>query len=302
MKYFISKMEFGLITLTLIFLQFGCLHGQEESVFGSAMGPPTTWCYQDSKCGETTWSRLCLTGKAQSPIDLPEIEKSSCQIKNFPRPSYESSLFSLETNGRTVGIKLLDYEPIFQWKEQKASYGLHSIHLHWGANDSVGSEHTIHSKHFAFEMHLIHYRNDFNSIGEALSSGEKNALAIIALLFEVDPALEKNKDLEPLIRYLPGAYYPTSVVTVHVKFDIGKFMNGNEVYTYHGSLTSPSCDEQVMYMVWKQPSKISSSDLKVFRKVTNFFGKPLVNNYRSIQKLNDRKVELCEIKYNKQAT
>ncbi|CAL8069463.1 unnamed protein product [Orchesella dallaii] len=283
-----SAVEFRIarriINLLIIFLQFGSLYGNHhESVFVGITDPEATWCYQDAECGEATWPELCSTGKAQSPIDLPAIKKTSCTIKNFPRESYESRHFILESNKRTVGVKLLDTEPSFEWKEHHGSYLLHSLQFHWGSNYSTGSEHTINSKQFALEMHLIHYRDDFNSIEEAINSEIKNSLAIIAVLFEADPNLEKNEDLQPILKYLPGVYYPEAINSVRDKLSLGKFMQGSEAYTYQGSLTSPSCAEQVAWLVWKKPNRISISDLDSFRMVTNAKEESIRNQFRKLE-------------------
>ncbi|CAL8108189.1 unnamed protein product [Orchesella dallaii] len=130
---------------------------EHENVVQSAFESQTPiWCYQDPSCGEATWGNLCSSGTAQSPIDLPEMEDPTCLIKNFPLSSYQSQLYTLETDGRTLGIKLLDTLPSFHWDDQEASYSLHSMHMHWSSNDSSGgSEHTINSTQFAAELHMI---------------------------------------------------------------------------------------------------------------------------------------------------
>ncbi|ODM97015.1 Carbonic anhydrase 6 [Orchesella cincta] len=272
------------------------LEANNKVYFTGITDPKATWCYKDDKCGEATWPTPCASGKAQSPIDLPKIEKTSCTIKSFPRETYESQYFSLESNKKTVGVKLLDFEPSFEWQEQQATYTFHSIQFHWGGNDSIGSEHTISGKQFALEMQLIHYRDNLNSLEEAIGSNLKNSLAIISVLFEVDAKVEKNEDLQPIIKFLPAFTIPM----LARKVNPGALMKGSEAYTYQGSLTIPSCGEQVQWLIWKQPIKISRSDVEVFRKVTSTNkGGPLLDNFRSIQKLEDRKVQLCEIKFDK---
>ncbi|ODN01269.1 putative carbonic anhydrase 5 [Orchesella cincta] len=244
------------------------------------------WCYQDDTCGESTWAQTCSTGSAQSPINLPDLDKTSCTIKNFPKSTYESNKF-MESNGRTVVIKLLDKKlPSFEWKEQKATYIFNSVHLHWGANNSVGSEHIIASKAFSVEMHMVHVRADLKTLPNALKSGEKNGLAVIGVLFEVDPSLKTNDDLQPIVSDLSDILSSGKTAKFDRKLSLKAFMKGDQAYHYLGSLTTPGCNEAVAWLVWKEPNKISPSDLDAFRTVMNTMGKPLMNNFRSPEMAN----------------
>ncbi|CAL8128966.1 unnamed protein product [Orchesella dallaii] len=272
---------------------------------GDDHGSDVEWCYQNATCGETTWPSTCLTGKAQSPINFPPLEKTTCTIKNFPRTSYNSQKFSLESNGKSLVIKLLDKTKQqrihFQWQEQNASYNFNSIHMHWGGNNSVGSEHSIDSKRFAIEMHLIHVRADFKTLPDALSFGKKNALAVLGILFEVDPNLKEkqNENLQPIVKNIHEITHSGVVKNLEEKLNLQAFMKGNHAYHYMGSLTTPSCNEAVAWLVWQKPIKISSLDLDALRTVKNTMGEPLMNNFRSTQKTNERKITLCEIKAGK---
>ena len=38
---------------------------------------------------------------------------------------------------------------------------------------------------FVMEVHLVHYRSDFTSVTQAMESGERNALTVIAVFFYV---------------------------------------------------------------------------------------------------------------------
>ena len=64
------------------------------------------------------------------------------------------------------------------------------MHFHWGADDSVGSEHTVDGKSYAGEMHLVHYNSKYGNYSNALNHADGLAVlgvwlrVIIAFLIE----------------------------------------------------------------------------------------------------------------------
>jgi len=60
--------------------------------------------------------------------------------------------------------------------------------------------------------------------------------------------------------------------------------------TYSGSLTTPTCNEVVHWINFLTPLKISSSQLYLFRTLMDDYDKPIVDNYRPPQPLNNRTV------------
>ncbi|CAG7819026.1 unnamed protein product, partial [Allacma fusca] len=57
-------------------------------------------------------------------------------------------------------------------------------------------------------------------------------------------------------------------------------------FQYHGSLTTPYCEEIVLWNVIKNPYHISQSQLLQFRDVLDAHNKPLQEIFRPIQLLN----------------
>ena len=65
-------------------------------------------------------------------------------------------------------------------------------------------------------------------------------------------------------------------------------------YRYFGSLTTPTCDEVVVWTVFADPIEVSNGQLESLRKAKYFAQNKkgqMVNNYRPIQPLNGRRVE-----------
>lgn len=59
------------------------------------------------------------------------------------------------------------------------TYMLDSLHIHWG-----GSEHTFSSTRYPLELHLVHYANIFKNLSHALNSGNRQALAVVAVVYD----------------------------------------------------------------------------------------------------------------------
>ena len=62
------------------------------------------------------------------------------------------------------------------------TYELEQAHLHWGARDDIGSEHTIDGKHYALEQHSVFWNKKFATPQEALNSTERDALGELEII------------------------------------------------------------------------------------------------------------------------
>ena len=72
--------------------------------------------------------------------------------------------------------------------------------------------------------------------------------------------------------------------------------NKFEYYRYQGSLTTPPCNEIVIWTIFKQPIEVSQKQIDIMRKayyrVEGEKGhRDISNNYRAPQPLNGREVE-----------
>ena len=73
-------------------------------------------------------------------------------------------------------------------------------------------------------------------------------------------------------------------------------LNKDDFYRYNGSLTTPGCDEIVIWTIFKQQLEVSQDQINVLRQVTYKqsddidLDMDLSNNYRPAQNLNGRRV------------
>merc|ERR1711973_49470 len=137
-------------------------------------------------------------------------------------------------------------------------------------------------------MHLVHYKDRFNNIGEAVASGEDDALAVLGVLFEV--GLFDNQQFAPIINALSSIQnYPSEVNIANVTL-ADLIPKTDSFIRYFGSLTTPTCNEIVVWTVLRKTIKLSSAQFAQFRSLFDRSDRPLVNNFRPVQFVNGREV------------
>ncbi|XP_046617617.1 carbonic anhydrase 9-like isoform X1 [Neodiprion virginianus] len=238
------------------------------------------------------WSRDSpeCSGKFQSPVNL---ESNKLVALDVPPSLIWTGYWNLPQNltitdnGHSVelsGSWEKAMTPFISGGPLTGDYAFSQLHFHWGPRDSVGSEHTIDNKSFPMEMHMVHYKRDYQTFAEALKHDD--GLAVVAFLFEMSdmPNLGINllensfcklhKKLNVRIPVIP---YPLAML--HHTFQ-------DDYVFYIGSLTTPPCREIVTWLVSSSPLTISEKQLDSFRKISNKW--PEKENYRPRQPLNGR--------------
>ena len=248
---------------------------------------PSTWSRSFSKCG----------GLQQSPVDI-QTKETVFEGSKPLELKYDSSVpVKMENNGLTVQCliksnKKLDISG--GGLPRGSVFRATKIHLHWGSNNSVGSEHKFNGKSFPLEMHVLHYNTKYNGFDAA--ANKSDGIASVAVLFE--QSNEDNPQLSAITQLLSNVSYEGKLVDIDslsvtslLPSDSAKF------YRYHGSFTTPGCKENVEWIIFKTPATISGRQLELFRQlyrvnstVTIQNTKPqlLVNNFRPVQLLNQR--------------
>jgi len=211
-----------------------------------------------------------------------------------PRQSRQSS--SLNNNGHTAQVNV--YAPdsatdgILSGGPLSEDYKILQFHFHWGKDSSRGSEHTINGKEYPIELHIVHYKGSLSNLTEILNTPD--GLAVTGFMFEVDTA--DNIALRPLTDALKNVIASDSSVAFETSgFRVDQLIRdvtpigGNYKYShYEGSLTTPTCNEAVMWINFLDPLKISEAQLDLFRAMMDSHGHNIVDNYRPPQPLNGR--------------
>lgn len=219
------------------------------------------WSYE-GEGGPDNWGKLegkyatCGSGKRQSPIDIRDGIKVELEPITF---SYKPTQFSIVDNGHTVQVNVGDASSI---SVMGRTYNLVQFHFHRPAEEK------IRGKSYDMVAHLVHKDDD-------------GRLAVVAVL------MEKGGPEQPLIQTLWN-HMPLErdqEVTPAAIIDLNRILPEKKAYyTYMGSLTTPPCTEDVLWMVFKQPIAISDQQLAIFSRLYK-------NNARPLQPAHERLVK-----------
>ncbi|KAL3306942.1 hypothetical protein Ciccas_014559 [Cichlidogyrus casuarinus] len=139
--------------------------------------------------------------------------------------------------------------------DSHGNYKFAQFHFHWGSVG--GSEHTIRGRRYALEMHIVNYKAKFNSVADAVSSNEGDALAVLGILFE-ESKTAMSSDL--VTKLLKGKIVMEGNATME-PIDLPKMLQDyaqlNRFFRYDGSLTTPTCNEVVVWTVLSEPLPVS---------------------------------------------
>jgi carbonic anhydrase len=218
--------------------------------------PNPNWSYTPPR-DAATWVEqwpTCGRGKAQSPVDLP----GGLRPQAGPAIEFHYQPFDLvvENTSHVVEVPAAKGGYIVV---NGRRYDLVQFHVH------TPSEHTISGKASALEIHLVHR----DAAGK---------LAVVGILVREGAA---SQTLQPIVAALPVAscdHHET-----HTRFDASALLPAKRDYfTYAGSLTTPSCDEGVTWVVLGEGITVSPAQGTALG--------PFGVNARPVQPLNGRTI------------
>jgi carbonic anhydrase len=159
---------------------------------------------------------------------------------------------------------------------------LESFHIHWP------SEHTLDGKRFDAEIHLVHFNEKYLSFENART--KPDGLAVLGFFFEIDDSgFSVPNNYLKLFQLVPNdqdARRSNSEIKLHDI--IGS--KSIDIFSYLGSLTTPSCDENVLWMISTRKLTITTAELNELKKIRFDTGVNFSKNYRPVQRLLGRKV------------
>ncbi|CAG4946248.1 unnamed protein product [Colias eurytheme] len=234
---------------------------------------------------ETRWPGQCNEGKRQSPINIMTrsalVDRMGLHIRGpLAFRGYGSANVSALNNGHTLKWMLVEDEPapLVSGGPLRGNYSFLQFHLHWL------SEHAIDGMKYPLEIHMVHVKTGL-TVDEALQ--RPDGLAVLAILCQVSSGGASEYALGEIDRFFTmlverHAQYPNTAV-----IDLTRLFSPEpqSFYTYHGSLTTPMCQEVVTWIVMDKPLIISDTQYKQISRVD--VGR--IDNYRSLQ-VSDREV------------
>ncbi|CAH8570686.1 unnamed protein product [Schistosoma guineensis] len=245
------------------------------------IGGPSNWG-QTALMAITSdiWS-VCYQGKMQSPINI------STKHLVFDTNLEPIKILGLDkqidveivNTGQDLQMKFLDSTTIiiFSAGPLVYDYKLFGAIIKFGSRSSRGSDHQIDGIAFPAELQLYAFNYIlYPNFSVALS--KPNGLAVLSIFCQV--GIQSSADLEAIFS-----------IADHVQLK-GQFKKLQGLLL-EGSLPFPACYETVTWIILNQPVIITETQLKSLRqlRISSFreSGR-MADNYRTIQKLNNRSV------------
>uniref|UniRef100_A0A673MIS9 Carbonic anhydrase n=1 Tax=Sinocyclocheilus rhinocerous TaxID=307959 RepID=A0A673MIS9_9TELE len=235
-------------------------HNWKKCVFQLCHPGPSEWKNNFPNCG----------GQRQSPINIITRKvKHDPKLASFIFDGHEKVFnMSVENHGHSANV-FFQKSVRLRGGGLPATYKAVQFHLHWGENGGQGSEHSVDGERYPMELHIVHIKEKYGSLGDALN--DSTGVAALAFFFEVLIPFSEIEDFK-LADIIPQA-------------------NKLSYYRYLGSLTTPGCDQAVVWTVFQQTLPISKKQLMSMDKQL-LFGteKPMTGVFRPVQNLNERVV------------
>ncbi|KAI7797219.1 carbonic anhydrase XVb [Triplophysa rosa] len=227
------------------------------------------WCYHLPYCSDVVWPTIAerdCNGTRQSPIDIVTANVlPDANLMSFKFTGYDddTTFYEIENIGYTIQIAL-DQE-----KMQMEGGGLPGLfistqfHLHWGMGSAMpGSEHAVDGKRYPMEA--------TNDTGKP-----KSWKTLTSYLAKIANAGDKV------------------CITQYISMDdLLPEVDRTKYYRYLGSLTTPNCNEGVVWTIFKDPIKVSQDLIDLFSTtvyINKVSSSPLMTNtFRGIQPINGR--------------
>ncbi|XP_068678400.1 carbonic anhydrase 2-like [Montipora foliosa] len=251
------------------------------------------WSYNPNALdGPQNWKGACSTGKRQSPIDIEtakvfvDKELGTFTLKNYNKTLNKT--FTASNNGHALEMSFPHRVYNVSGGGLNGVYTTVQFHFHWGANNMVGSEHTVDGKEYAAELHFVSYNTKYANIAEAID--KPDGLAVLGLLIEVG---EHNNTAFSFLETSNRVIESFTAVSDVPAFSFHDLLPADKTkfYRYNGSLTTPTCLESVTWTVFSDHVFISQYQLDLLRRLEKNGTLPEFGNYRPVQPLNNRIVK-----------
>ena len=267
----------------------------------------SAWMYQGASSQNHKWPQNCPSCDAslegndrQSPIDLNPL-LTNMGAKPLPRLT-----FTPNPDGATPG-KFENKINTFQFTANddqlsannmcggplSGEYSFWQMHCHWGKSNykpgvreptkvvKTGSEHYINGKQYDAECHWVHFNNKYDTVGDAIASGDPDALSVVGVMLEID-STNNQDDVEWIKTFNDAA---SGLVTpdtdaAELEWNVYGFLDqlGDQsqcfgYYNYLGGLTTPGCNQLVSFIIIDTPIRINLAQVKKLasQKIPRFF-------------------------------
>lgn len=230
----------------------------KKAAAAAAAAPPpapkffsNTWSYE-GETGPANWGKInpawakCGSGNRQSPIDIRDGMKVELEQISF---DYHPSTFNVTDNGHTVQVMVGGGNFL---TVQNRMYELIQFHFH------RPSEERINGKGYEMVVHLVHKDAEGRIAMLALLIERGKSQPVIQTVWNNLP-LEKLETLAPAVVLDPMELLPAR----------------RDYFTFMGSMTTPPCQEGVLWLVMKEPVQASPAQMALFSRLYPLNSRPI---------------------------
>jgi carbonic anhydrase len=220
---------------------------------------PSHWGYEGQESA-AHWGMLgpaymaCEAGSHQSPINVSMPRHAQQQERLVFQ--YQSGLVQALDNGHTIQVSV---PPGNALHLNGRTYFLSQFHFH------DPSEHHVDGRTYPMEIHLVH-------------QNKKGHIVVLAAFIETGPTNQSLAELWTMLPTKAGEQGPE-----HTFNPRALLPPGTHHVSYHGSLTTPPCNEGVQWIVLRDPVTMSAQQVEQFVSVIG-------HNARPIQPLHERQI------------
>uniref|UniRef100_UPI0037E8BBD5 carbonic anhydrase XVb n=1 Tax=Semicossyphus pulcher TaxID=241346 RepID=UPI0037E8BBD5 len=254
------------------------------------------WCYHLPTCNDTTWPTIATqfcNGSRQSPINIVSASaegNSNLTAFTFVNYNSTSAMKKIENTGKTVKVALNSGLTV-SGGDLSEAYDSLQFHLHWGnGTSSPGSEHTVNGKRYPMELHIVNSKSSLNG-NTTLAVADSTGLAALGFFIE---EMSGNATGQPaswhnLSSYLASIPHQGDTANIAPGFSLDDLLVGvdrSSYYRYLGSLTTPNCNEAVVWTVFKDTIKVSKDIIDLFGstvRIGNSSSILMTDVYRNVQ-------------------
>lgn len=252
------------------------------------------WSYDLTAAdGPKSWSGICSSGSKQSPIDISTTAAMyDSSLGDFTLVNYANTPagvnFTALNNGHSLKVSFDSKMYNVSGGGLPGIYTTVQFHLHWGSNNNQGSEHTLDGKKFSAELHFVSMNTKYSNLSEAL--GHSDGLAVLGVFLKVGSS--ENQYYKLFLDHTSSVMNEGDSVSFPA-FPLVNLLPTDKTnyYRYNGSLTTPTCNEAVTWTVFNDPVEISQAQMDALRSLKMKNTMNIVDNYRPVQSLNNRKVK-----------
>lgn len=212
-------------------------------------------------------------------LNIVQVEASvTGEISNAGGHTYE---FTPDSNASITAMNPLTGE----------AYELEQLHFHWDENNSsAGSEHTLDGVRYPLEVHFVFFKSEFDTIDDAVADGGRDNLMVVGQWFQLGST--SNAALDAITSGAADIVSPDAVAELDEGIDIASLLAdpSGDAFTYSGSLTTPTCNEIVQWVVLNTVGTVTAEQLNLIYTIQDDDGSTIGRNWRPVQALNDRTV------------